>query len=294
MSVSVEVAPSSGATPGQAGAANLRRYINLTRELAITQFKLRYTGSALGYLWSLVKPAMWFALMYFVFVGLFHVDQLRGGVAGFPNANQYFGIQLLVGIVLWTFFAECTAAAMQSVAGAGHLIRKAYFPRSIMVIAASLTSVLTLAINLGLVLAIAAVSGQADIGWRILATIPLILELYALVLGVALFLAALFVQYRDVGHLWEVASLALFFGSAVQYPFGLLLGHGWISTLAGANPVAQIIEDVRHVMVTPNAPWHATAVGMPLGIMPFIAVVAILIVGALTFQRMSPHFAENL
>jgi ABC-2 type transport system permease protein len=296
MSVTAEALPSP-AESSRPGGAGLRRYYNLTRELAITQFKLRYTGSALGYLWSLFKPAMWFALMYFVFVGLFKVDHIKSnGPAAdlYPNANEHFGIQLLLGIVLWTFFSECTAAAMQSIAGTGHLIRKAYFPRSIMVIAASLTSVLTLAINLSLVLAIAIGTGQADIGLRIVAVIPLILELYALALGVSLFLSALFVQYRDVGHLWEVVSLGLFFGSAVQYPFILLLDHGWISAVLGANPVAQIVEDMRHAIVTPNAPWHATAVGPGPGLAAFALVALTLVVGSLAFRRMSPHFAENL
>ncbi|MGI8847389.1 MAG: ABC transporter permease [Candidatus Dormibacteria bacterium] len=284
MTASVEAAPTPLTESPRLNRGLARRYTNLTRELAISQFKLRYTGSALGYLWSLFKPAMLFALMYFVFVDLFHVG----------DHTEFFAIQLLLGIVIWTFFAECTAAAMQSVAGTGHLIRKAYFPRAIMVIAASFTSLLTLAINLVLVLVIAAALHQISLGPRIVAAFPLLIELYLLVLGVALFLSALFVSYRDVGHLWEVSSQALFFGSAVQYPFTFLLNHHWLTGVAECNPVAQIIEDMRHAIVTKSVGWHHDIVGMPFGLVPFLIVGFIFVGGALTFRRLSPGFAEKL
>lgn len=262
----------------------VRRHLNLVRELAVTQFQLRYTGSALGYLWSLLKPALLFGLMYVIFVDLFHVG----------DTTPYFAIQLLLGIVLWTFFSECTAFSMQSIAGTGHLIRKAYFPRWIMVMAASLTSIFTFLINLALVIIVAILSRQIDLGLRIVWILPLLLELYLLALGISLFLAALYVQFRDVGHLWEVVSQVMFYGSAVVYPLSIL-GHRYPAALkiAACNPVAQIIEDMRHVVVTPQAPWTVDYLGglylVPLGITALAVIV-----GALTFRRLSPHFAENL
>src|SRR5205807_2897269 len=96
-------------------ASVLQRNVNLLRELALTQFKLKYTGSALGYLWSLVKPLMLFGIMYAVFARL-----LRAG-AGAPE----FTVQLLLAIVLWNFFVEATSTAISSIASAGNLIRKA-------------------------------------------------------------------------------------------------------------------------------------------------------------------------
>src|SRR5262249_44780881 len=104
-----------------------QRNLNLTRELAFTQFKLKYTGSALGYLWSLMKPLMLFGIMYIVF------DHILRAGAGAPE----FPIQLLLGIVVWNFFVESTSTAMNSIASAGNLIRKAYFPRWILVLSST-------------------------------------------------------------------------------------------------------------------------------------------------------------
>src|SRR2546422_778330 len=99
--------------------------VNVTRELAVTQFKLKYTGSVLGYMWSLVKPLMVFGVMYVVFAILLNTGR---GTVNFP-------LQLLVGVVLWMFFAETTSTAVSAVASNGSLVNRAFFPRSILVLA---------------------------------------------------------------------------------------------------------------------------------------------------------------
>src|ERR1017187_10782164 len=135
-------APFPALAPGSAAPLNtFRHYRHLTLELAVSQFKLRYTQSVSGYLWCLLKPAMMFAITYFIFVDLFNIK----------DGTSFYGLQVLLGIVVWTFFSECTSSAMQAIASNGGLIRKAYFPRSILVIAASLSSLFTFLINLMIV-----------------------------------------------------------------------------------------------------------------------------------------------
>ena len=305
--------PAAGARiPRQ--ASNFRHYRQLTLELAVTQFKLRYTKSVLGYAWSLLKPAMLFGIMYVIFVDLFHVE----------DGSPFYGIQLLLGIFLWTFFAECTAVSMQAIASSGGLIRKAYFPRSILVIAASLSSLFTFIINLLLVLLIAVLLHQISFGVRTLAVIPLLLELYLMTLGISFFLSSLFVQYHDVGHIWEVLMQLLFYGSGVMFSLtyvlqrvGLAHRQGspptkihfvWAALLMAANPITQIIEDIRHALITPVAPWteqvvtgHLAALGQThalddpwLAPVPFLVVVLVLTGGALTFRARARTFAEDL
>jgi ABC-2 type transport system permease protein len=294
--------------------SNLSHYRHLTLELAVTQFKLRYTKSLLGYAWSLLKPAMLFGITYVIFVDLFHVE----------DGTPFYGIQLLLGIVIWTFFAECTAASMQAIAGSGGLIRKAYFPRSILVIAASLSSVFTFLINLTLVAVIAVLLHQIDFGLRMLLVIPLLLELYVMMLGISFFLSALYVQFHDVGHIWDVLMQLLFYGSGVMFSLTYVLQRAglahrpgtavgkvhfvWAALLVAANPIAQIIEDLRHALVTPVAPWtsevvtgHLVALGQTHAVdapwlvpIPFLAVVVVLAVGALTFRARARTFAEDL
>ena len=306
-----------GAAAGAAPQLNtLRHYRHLTLELAISQFKLRYTQSVLGYLWSLIKPAMIFAITFFIFVDLFKIN----------DGTQFYGIQLLLGIVIWTFFSECTGASMQAIAGSAGLIRKAYFPRSILVIAASLSSIFTFIINLVIVFLIAVVLHQINISLRIVAVVPLLLELYVLALGISLFLSALFVQFRDIGHLWDVLMQLLFYGSGVMFSLTYVLQrlhlalqvgqkvatshpiYLWIVQLMSANPIMQTIEDMRHALLTPQAPWtemvvsgHLVAVHQVAALqsswevpVPFLVVLLIFTVGALTFRARARNFAETL
>src|SRR5258708_21908176 len=210
MATSVEAhlpTDADAATSSELRRGALRRHANLTRELAVSQFKLKYTGSVLGYVWSLVKPLMLFATLYVVFSKLFHIDR------GTTN----FVFQLLIAIVLFTFFQETTSTAMNSIASNGNMIRKAYFPRAVLVVAATLSSLMTFTINMALIVIIGGALGRLSLGWQSLAAPLLFIELYLLVLGVALLLSSLFVFYRDLGHIWEIATQLLIYGSAVIY-----------------------------------------------------------------------------
>jgi ABC-2 type transport system permease protein len=267
-----------------AAADGMRRHLNLTRELAVTQFKLKYTGSVLGYLWSLLKPLMIFAITYAVFARLL----------GAGRTSDRFPMQLLVGIVVWTFFAETTGTAVNAIVVNGNLINKASFPRAILVIASSISALMTFVINLMLIVIIAGATHNLSLGWHSVTSLPLLVELYALVIGIALILSSLFVYYRDLGHIWEILVQLLFYGSAVVFPLSPAILHRFV-TLVALNPVAQIIEDMRHALVTqdPRVPWTATILG-PAFAVPLLVVIAVLVAGVATFRALAPHFSENL
>ncbi|MGH7687385.1 MAG: ABC transporter permease [Candidatus Dormibacteria bacterium] len=259
--------------------SDFARNAALIRELAWTQFKLKYTGSVLGYLWSLLKPAMLFSIMYAIFVVLFK-----------QRAHE-FAVQLLVGIVIFTFFTECTGTAMSSIAGNPGLIQKAFFPRWVLVVASSMTAAMTFVINLTLIVVVAAPLGHLQLGLRSLFAIPLVLELYVLSLGLSLLLASLFVFYRDLGHIWEILTQVIFYASGIVYPITLVpvRFHG----LFFINPVAQIIEDVRHVIVVPDAASSIASVHA-LAAVPVALSIGLLVLGLFTFRWLSPTFAESL
>jgi ABC-2 type transport system permease protein len=261
-----------------------QRNLNLVRELSITSFKLKYTGSALGYVWSLIKPLMLFGIMYLVFSLL-----LKAGVG-----SKDFAVQLLIAIVAWTFFTEATTTAMNAVAGNGDLIRKAYFPRWILVVASTTSALLTFAINTVLVVIVTLALGHLDLTWRSLLAPLYYLELIVLVLGLSLLLSSLFVFFRDLGHIWEILSLVLFYGSAVVFPFALIQAKSQrLADLAGLNPIAQIITDLRHSLVDPSLQSMGSIIGT-LVIIPILISVAAFIVGFLVFSRLTPKFAESL
>jgi len=264
-----------------------QRNLNLVRELSITSFKLKYTGSALGYVWSLMKPLMLFGIMYLVFSILLRVG----------TADKNFQVQLLIAIVAWTFFVEATSTAMNAVAGNGDLIRKAYFPRWILVVASTTSSMLTFAINTTLVLVVTFALGDLDLSVRSLLVPLYYLELIVLVLGLSMLLSSLFVFFRDLGHIWEILSLILFYGSAVVFPFAIIWQHSRkLADLAAMNPVAQIIQDLRYSLVVPSIPFNQS-MGSYIGalvVVPMILTVLVFILGLIVFSKLTPKFAESL
>jgi ABC-2 type transport system permease protein len=280
------VAQGTGALEAiQRSRSEFQRNLNLIRELSITSFKLKYTGSALGYVWSLAKPLMYFGIMFLVFSIL-----LKAGAGTFD-----FPVQLLVAIVAWTFFTEATSTAMNAIAGNGDLIRKAYFPRWILVVASTTSALLTFAINTVLVIIITFALGHLDLTWLSLLAPLYYLELVVLVLGLALLLSSLFVFFRDLGHIWEIVSLVLFYGSAVVFPFELIQTHARkLAGLAGLNPIAQIITDLRHVLIQPDKIASMASLIGPLAYVPIGISVAVFILGFTVFHKLTPKFAESL
>src|SRR6267378_3584328 len=110
---------------------NLAKYVNIVRELAVADFRLKYHDSALGYVWSMLNPMFMFAVYYFVFTKIF------------PSNIQNFPLFLLAGVISYAFFQDCTFSAMNALAGKAGIMKKIYFPRSIIVFASSLTCTLT-------------------------------------------------------------------------------------------------------------------------------------------------------
>jgi ABC-2 type transport system permease protein len=255
----------------------------LTREIAVTSFKLKYAGSALGYMWSLMRPLMIFGMLYLVFA----LFLLRGRTA--PGEN--FPVELLVGIIAWTFFAEATTASVSAVVANAEVLRKALFPRWILVVASVMSAVMTLVVNFSLILVVGLILHWYVIGWQTLLVPVLLLELVLLSLGVGMFLASVFVYYRDVGYIWEILQLLLFYASAILFPLSIVPAHlqGWVAL----NPLAQIIEDMRRALVSSKIPWSASVLGGGLAI-PLVAVCLSLVVGTIVFKRLSRHFGERL
>ena len=159
---------------------NERNY-NLLRELVATDFKLRYQGSVLGYLWSLAKPMLLFAVLY-----------LFAKFLKFGAGIDYFPVYLLLGIVLWTYFVESTTQGLSSVVGRGDLLRKISFPKYIIVFSTSVSAFVNLLLNL-VVVGIFMVFSGVPIYPHIVVLPLLLVELLLAATGVSFLLSALFV-----------------------------------------------------------------------------------------------------
>lgn len=259
-----------------------RRNRILLRELVVTDFKLRYQGSALGYAWSILKPLFLFAILYIVFDKF-----LRLG-----RDIEHFPVYLLLGIVLWTFFAEATNLGLQSIVSRGDLIRKINFPKYIIVVSGTISSLINLAINLLVVLVFILFNGVV-LSWSALLIFPLILELYIFSLAIAFLLAALNVKFRDVSYLWEIVMQGAFYATPVIYPLQMVLVQSvFAAKLLLLNPVAQIIQDARFALVTPDTVTIWNTVGGWKIIVPFAIIIVLLIAASVYFKKNSKHFAE--
>jgi ABC-2 type transport system permease protein len=153
-----------------------RRNRILLRELVITDFKLRYQGSVLGYAWSLLKPLFLFAIMYVVFGLLVKLGSI-----------EHYAVYLLFGIVLWNFFAEATGQGMASIVSRGDLLRKINFPKYIIVLSTTISALINLTLNL-VIVAILMVSNGVHLHMSALMLPVYIVELYVFALGLAFLL----------------------------------------------------------------------------------------------------------
>ena len=260
----------------------LRRQANIVLVIASTEFKLKYTESALGYVWSLAKPLGLFGMLYLVFG---HVFRVNGGI-------EHYTIYLMLGIVLWTFLGDATKIGLRSIVDRSTLISKLSFPRLIVPLSVTLSSALTLCINLVTIAVFIAVNRIVpDTRWLLL--LPLLIELYLVALGLSLILSALYVRFRDVEPVWDLALQILFYASPIIYPVALL--PQWFRPIAFLSPFVQIIQDARSIIVPSKASvTAATIYGSPFGeLLPIGVGLALLIGGYLVFRREEPFFAER-
>ena len=262
---------------------NRKNRILLT-ELTKTDFKLRYQGSILGYLWAIIRPLLMFGILYIVFAKF-----LR-----FGTDIPHYPVYLLVGTVLWNFFTECTSQGIQSLIIRSDLMRKISFPRWIIVLSATTTALINLGINLVVVLLFSIFSGVGiSLTWLL---VPLlIIELYLLSFGLALFLGSINVKYRDIGSIWEVLIQALFYAIPIIYPLSMVISYNsFAADLLMLNPIAQVIQDVRFCLITKEAVTGWSILPGLSKIIPVVFVAVVFLVGLIVFKKKSKYFAEEI
>ena len=256
------------------------------RVIAASEFKLKYSGSVLGYVWSLVKPLALFTILYAVFAHIFRLG----------TVSNYYPVSLLMGIVLFTLFADATSMGMWSLVQRESLLRKLSFPRVIIPTAATLTAAMTFGVNTLAVCVFIAWNGiTPQPEW--LLVIPLLLELYIFVLGIALLLATAFVRLRDIAQVWELALQLMFYASPIIYPIGFL--PPLLRKLAFLNPFVQVLQDIRDIVLYPDLAPNRITVGEAFGhpamrLVPIAIAFAVFALGLWVFKRDEPWFAERI
>ncbi|HEX7292243.1 MAG TPA: ABC transporter permease [Conexibacter sp.] len=284
MSVEAPELPRGTRIKGPAAiGVDARRFLNLTRTLALTEFKLRFFGSALGYLWQLMRPLLLFSVLYVVFT---HVLK-------FKSDAKYYPVALLSGIVMFVFVSESTGAAVTSLVDRESLVRKVQFPRLVVPLSVVLTALLNFSLNLVVVLVfLLASGGSVRWGWLEIPLLAALLALFAT--SLATLLSALYVRYRDVKPVWEVALQLLFYGTPIFYTLDAIPNET-LRHLLLINPLAVVIQQFRHAVIDPSHPSAvAAAGGWPLLLAPAAIMLALAVGGYRYFDREAPRIAEDL
>ncbi len=257
----------------------------ILRELVVADFKLRYQNSALGYLWSLLKPFSQFLILYLVFVKIIPTS------ADIPH----FGIGLLLGIILWSYFTEVTNGSVAAIVGRGDLLRKVNFPRYVVILSGSLSALINLAINLTVV-ALFMLFNQVEMSHYAFLFPLLILELFIFASALGFLLSALYVRFRDVNHIWDVVMQAAFFAIPIMYAFNIVYDRSaWAARFLISNPIAQIIQDSRHILLHPKNITLGSVFGSTTAYAIPLSIVAVTTILAVTyFRKRSPYFAEEV
>jgi ABC-2 type transport system permease protein len=276
-----------------------RRFWHLTYNIARNEFKLKFFGSMLGYVWQVMNPLLLFGVLYVFFVVISKVGE--GGQA----AEQFYGVQLLGSIVLFTFFGEATGGSVRSVVDRENLVRKIQFPRLVIPLAISLLAFFNLTMNLIVVFIFALISGvHPMLSWLELPLMLLLLILFST--GMSMLLASLFVRFRDIKPIWEVVSQIIFYGSPVIIPLEKVREklvtpphnselHQILYHVYMLNPLVTVFQQFRHAMVNhatisaENALGGWTAMLEPIGV-----ALGVFALGFWVFNRSAPFVAENL
>ena len=258
-----------------------KRFFELTLTLAQTEFKVRYFGSFLGYLWSLVRPLLFFGMLYVVFTQIFHFGR-----------GTHYGAYLLTAIVLWSFFSESTGNCVDCLLTREGLLRKMRFPRMVIPLSVALTSAFNLALSFVVVVVFALINGvDPRLSWLELA--PITLGFIVIATGFGMLLSALYVRFRDVKPIWEVGVLLLFYASPIMY---LAVSYKSLEHVALVSPFAMLLTQMGHAWI--GGPDHPSAVTAAGGAGPVVAAIlitfSVFALGWWFFTREAPRVAENL
>jgi ABC-2 type transport system permease protein len=262
------------------------RLWELTLLLATTEFKRTYFGTVLGYIWSLARPLLLFAVLVEVFTHIFKLG----------NQIQHYPVFLLLNIVLFGFFQEATALSVTSIVSHEGIVRKTQFPRLAIPLAVVTTALFNLLLNLVVVFIFILAFGVSPTWtWLLL---PVVLALLAVLpLAIAMILSSLYPRFRDLGIIWTVFSTALFYATPVLFSVQIAASRSHsLGKVIAFNPLAPILELARRWIISPSAPYPGSAAaGGPVKLAVAAGIiVALCVLAVWVFRREAPRIAEEL
>lgn len=252
------------------------RYKNLIWILAVTDFKLRYQNSILGYVWALLQPLLLFLILNFVFSSLFARD---GGI-------EYYALQLITSLMIFIFFNEATNSGLRSLVSKSQLVTKIYVPRWAIIVASTVNAFLIFLMNLVVIMGFFAWYQFVPDIEAILLFMFFMVMLYLIIIGFSLMTAPLFVRFRDASMIWEVITRALMYLSPILYPLSMLPDK-WHQIIL-LNPLAFVIHFNKEALINKHyaEPWQYAIFGL--------TVIVVLICGVISYNYQAKKIAEYI
>ncbi len=252
---------------------NLWNYRNLAIKLAMSDFRLRYKNSILGFFWSLTEPLLMLVVLYFTF-------------SFFMKMNvEHYQLFLLMGIISWNMLSRGTTMALNSILGKPSLVNKVYFPREILIISSCITAFLMTLLEF-IIFEIFMVIFDISLTMTAIYFPIILLIQFMLIVGLSLGLASLNVYYRDIQYIWAVIIQAGFFATPIFYPISIIPAkYVWIVKL---NPMTHIIDMLRESVIYSTIPVMRDMVFI------IMSTFVMLTIGYIIFLRLEPRFAEEV
>jgi ABC-2 type transport system permease protein len=268
--------------------------------LTKTELKVKYKNSVLGYLWSMLNPALVLAIYYVVFKIIA------------KNGQPNFAIWLFAGLLVWNLFNGSAMAATSVVVGKAGIVKKVAFPRELLALSVVGVAMVMFAIQVVvLVLALLLTGVVPDWGYAVLLPLALV-TLIVFTGAVSIFLSAVNVYLRDTQHLTEVLLMAWFWGTPIVYTFGQISKQIaeypsliWMKYVYLANPVTPIVMTFQRAIygrtqytykggvthILPN--WGPGQYGALLGVV-LVVSTGLFLLALIVFGRLEGNFAEEL
>ena len=213
--------------------------IDLLLEMIKTDFKLRYNNSVLGFVWVLLKPFFMFLILYFIFSFMF------------ARGDEYYALQLILGLIIFSYFSEGTAHGITALLSKANIILKVNFPRQIVVTASIINSFITLLVSF-IIFAIFWFFTPTPITWLWLLALLYLITLTILIIGISFFTSIIAVRFRDLRDIWDVLLRLLFYASAIFFPIDIL--PSVLQKLIFFNPIFVIIYQCRQILIYDQMP----------------------------------------
>jgi ABC-type polysaccharide/polyol phosphate export permease len=267
------IAQEQAASARPPGFLDVLRYRDLLINLVATELKVKYRGSTLGFLWSLLNPL---ALITIYTIAFRYIVRIQ---------IERYAVFLVAGILPWQFFANSALTSTISLMVNASLLKKVYFPREIIPAATVVFNLIQMTIALAVFLpSLLVLTGRLP--WT-LVFYPAVLGLQVLfVIGVAMGLSALTVVFRDLRHLTEVGLMMLFWMTPILYSVSMV--PEWLRSVFAFNPMTSYVSAYQDIAYWGRPPEPALWLAMAVW-----AALALLVGGAI-FRRRAPYLAEDL